>query len=131
MPAADQYPQPWNSVPKSDIFDLVGSDGLPNGKRISESLGFNKKDTSHATGIERAKIRYDKKMPKELRKRLTEWATAINLVGSFFNDYEKTMAWFQTPNYHLGNIPPASMIKAGRYNRLVSFIQSSLEGNLP
>ncbi|HLX52475.1 MAG TPA: MbcA/ParS/Xre antitoxin family protein, partial [Aquella sp.] len=58
-----------------------------------------------------------------------EWATAINLVAEFFNDPNKTMIWFKTPNPQLGDMSPRDMIRIGRFKKLFSFIQSALNDN--
>jgi hypothetical protein len=76
-----------------------------------------------------ASIRYDLKMPEELMERMREWATALNLVANFFNDEHKTMLWFQLPNPLLGNMTPREMIRVGRFNKLLKFIQTALDEN--
>ena len=74
-------------------------------------------------------VRYDQKMPEELRERLIEWATAINLVANFFGSGEKAILWFQTANPLLGNMTPRDMIRVGRFKKLLKFIQTALEEN--
>ena len=68
-------------------------------------------------------------MPSDLRERLVEWATAINLVGSYFNDANKTMLWFQISNPQLGGMSPRDMIRVGRFKKLLKFIQTALDEN--
>ncbi len=118
----------FDSVPSEDIFNLY-SDGQVDGKRVVELLKCRKKDVARATGISAKSIRYDNKMPATLKDRLTEWAVTINLVGSYFKDVHKTMLWFQTDNPLLGNVPPLAMIKAGRFKKLLKFIQTALDEN--
>jgi hypothetical protein len=69
-------------------------------------------------------------MPAELRERLIEWATAINLVANFFGDGDKALLWFQTPNPLLGNMTPRDMIRVGRFKKLLKFIQTALDENI-
>lgn len=105
------------------------SKGKPEGKRIADFLNYKKQDVAAATGIPLASIRYDIKMPDELRERLVEWATALNLVASYFNDVEKTVLWFQVSNPLLGNMSPRDMIRLGRFKKLLKFIQTALDEN--
>jgi len=53
------------------------------------------------------------------------------LVNSFFLDDKKTTLWLNTSNPLLGDVTPMSMIFDGRTDKLVKFIESSLEGNFP
>lgn len=93
---------------------------------------FKKEDISRATGITLASIRYDEKIPPELRIRIIEWANLLNLVAGFFKgDPQKTYLWFTIPNPSLGNISPRDMIRIGRYKKLMSFVQNALDENNP
>lgn len=68
-------------------------------------------------------------MPQELEKRLFEWAIALNLVGSYFGDLDKTILWFQAPNDLLGDLSPRDMIRLGRFKKLYKFIKNALSDN--
>lgn len=70
---------------------------------------------------------YDDKIPQELQEHMREWAIALNLVGNFFKDKEKTTLWFHIPNPLLGNVSPRDMIRLGRSKKLLKFIQTTLE----
>ncbi|MCP4679735.1 MAG: hypothetical protein GY854_30445 [Deltaproteobacteria bacterium] len=118
----------FNSVPEEDTFNLY-TDGQVDGKKVVDFLKYKKKDVAVATGISTQSVRYDNKMPAELAERLTEWAVAINLVGNHFKDAHKTILWFQTINPLLGNVSPQAMIKAGRFKKLLKFIQTALDEN--
>lgn len=118
----------FDSVPKKDVFHLFNG-AQPDGKKVADFLNYRKEDISVATGVPIGSVRYDSKMPEVLRQRLVEWATAINLVGSFFNDQDKTILWFQVPNPLLGNIAPRDMIRIGRFDKLLKFIQTALDEN--
>jgi hypothetical protein len=50
-------------------------------------------------------------------------------VNGFFKDEEKTKLWMETNNPLLGEISPIQMMQLGRYQKLMQFIDSSLEGN--
>ncbi len=118
----------FRSVAENDIFQLF-QDGEPDGKKVVDFLNYKKEDVSVAANIPRTSVRYDLKMPAELRERLMEWATAINLVGSYFDDQEKTMLWFQVPNPLLGGHSPRDMIRVGRFKKLLHFVQTALDEN--
>lgn len=54
------------------------------------------------------------------------------LVLKFFNqDMKKTTAWFGAPNPLLGEVSPNQMLEMGRHEKLLKFIESQLEGNVP
>lgn len=73
----------------------------------------------------------DKTPSNEIKERIVEWATAIDLVDRYFNDFNRTMIWFHTANPMLGNQIPGDMIRVGRYKKLLKFIKTSLsEGGL-
>jgi Protein of unknown function (DUF2384) len=126
--ATQLAPHLFRNVPSQDVFHFFKS-GYLNGKRVVEFLGYNKKQVAEASCLTIGAIRYDQKIPEVLLERLTEWATAINLVGSFFKDEHRTMLWFQMPNPLLGGMSPRDMIRMGRFKKLLSFIQTALDEN--
>lgn len=123
----------FNTVPTKDFFHFFeSSKGEPpkiQSRKVIDFLEFSKNDVATAADESITSIRYDDKMPIELRERIQEWAIAINLVASFFNDSDKTMMWFRVPNPLLGNMTPRDMIRIGRFKRLMQFIQSALNEN--
>lgn len=118
----------FKSIPSRDFMHFY-ENGVFHGKKVVDFLNYKNTDVSIATKIPEKSIRYDDRMTMILKERLMEWATAINLVASFFQDNDKAMLWFQTPNPHLGSIRPRDMIILGRYSKLLNFIQSALEEN--
>lgn len=55
---------------------------------------------------------------------------ARKLVLWFFKgDKKKTDLWFDTKNPLLGNVSPNEMIRAGRRDKLISFIENQLSEN--
>ena len=123
----------FNTVPKKDFFNFFESSKNETPrvqpKRVVDFLEFSKSDVAAAADESPSLVRYDEKMPIELRERIAEWAIAINLVGSFFNEAEKTMMWFRISNPLLGNMSPRDMIRIGRSKRLMRFIQTALSEN--
>lgn len=119
------------------IFDTVPQDYLsfyednkPQFNRIAQFLHFKKEDISRATGFSQNSVRYDDKMPPELKERITEWAILFNLVAGFFKgDVEKTQLWFITINPLLGNVAPRDMIRFGRFKKLFKFVTNALAEN--
>lgn len=120
-------PAIFNSIPSSDMLGLFKNTGKPNYDRVKNILGYSKQDISIASGVPLGSVRFDKKIPIELTERVTEWATAIGLVHSFFKDESKTILWFKVPNPLLGDVAPRDMIKVGRSKKLLKFIQTALE----
>ena len=122
-------PALFESIPSEDYFNFFkGSE--PDGKKVVDFLRYKKEDVSIATGVPLKSIRYDLKMSSELRGRLMEWATAINLVGNYFKDLNKTVLWLHTSNPLLGNMSPRDMIRIGRFKKLLKFIQTALDENI-
>jgi len=118
----------FDTVPKEDRFHFFNGSN-PNYDKIKEVLEFSKNDISKASHVPVHSVRYDEKMPQELRERMTEWAQSLALVASHFNDLDKTILWFRVPNPLLGGISPRDMIKVGRFKKLIKFIQNALDEN--
>lgn len=129
MSNAVQYsPELFRNVPLKDVLHLF-ENGRPNAKKVVHLLNYKKEDVAVASNVPIASVRYDLKMPEELLERMREWAAALNLVANFFKDEHKTMLWFQLPNPLLGNMTPRDMIRVGRFNKLLKFIQTALAEN--
>lgn len=116
------------SIPQEDNLHLY-DDGEVDAKKVVDFLAYKKRDVATAADVSIKSVRYDHKMPAALRERIREWAVAINLVGGFFHDEQKTMLWFHTPNPMLGNVSPRAMIRAGRFAKLLRYIQTALDEN--
>ena len=116
------------TVPDSDIAKLFNK-GEVDAEKVVKLLKYKKEDVAVASGVPVASVRYDSKMSVDLRERMVEWATAINLVASYFNNLEKALLWFQVSNPLLGNMSPRDMIRVGRFKRLLKFIQTALDEN--
>jgi hypothetical protein len=118
----------FDTVPKEDIMALYTA-GRPDYQKVVTLLDFKKSDVAKASNVAVESIRFDQKMPKDLQDRITEWATALNIVGQYFKDPQKTVLWFKVPNPLLGNIAPREMIRVGRFNKLFRFILNALSEN--
>ena len=118
-----------------DIFSTVSRKdyiGSADPKSIVDFLEFQKSDVSKATGQPKASIRYDDRIPTEVKNRIREIGNIINLVAEYFDgDLEKTKLWFDTPNPLLGDMSPRDMIRYARYLKLRKFVLSALSGKRP
>jgi hypothetical protein len=118
----------FDNVARQDHLHFTRPSGEIDYKGVAAFLDFDKKDLSRIADVKQASVRFDEKIPGDLAQRLKEIANILNLVAEIFEgDAEKTALWFQTPNYHLGEISPRNMIRAGRYKRLLKFIQEARE----
>jgi hypothetical protein len=122
-------PAIFNSIPTSDELGLLNKTGKPDYNRVRDILGYTKQDIAIATNVRFESIRFDNKIPSELIEQMTEWATAIALVHSFFKDETKTVLWFKVPNPLLGDVAPRDMIKLGRFKKLLKFIQTARDAD--
>jgi len=48
--------------------------------------------------------------------------------AAFYGDTDRTWMWFKTPNSNLGGVSPLDMIRVGRMNKLVSYINEAQQG---
>src|SRR5262245_8318321 len=64
-PAA-RRPQLFRSVPDRDYLRLFDK-GRPRGRRVVAILGYSKKEVAGAAGVPASSVRYDAKMPSDLR----------------------------------------------------------------
>jgi hypothetical protein len=119
----------FNTIPSHDYLHLLEDNAS---KKVVDFLQLTKEDVAKATGLPKASIRYDARIPNELVQRLQEIGVICELVAEHFKgDIRKTVLWFQIKNPALGNISPRDMIRYGRYQKLVKFVQNALAGNTP
>ncbi len=112
----------FNVVPKRDPLNLWSSDGLDY-REVSELLEYDKNELSKLAGVAKSSVRFDAKIPRDLKERLEEIAVIASLVAEYFEgDGEKTALWFRMPNPMLGGLAPRDMIRRGRYNKLLNFV---------
>lgn len=129
MRSQRKEPSLFTTIPTRDYLGILkGSDP----KKVVNYLQLTQEDVANATRVPKASVRYDKKIPEELAQRLQEIAVICELVAEYFNgDLEKTALWFRINNPQLGNISPRDMIRIGRYQKLIKFVQSALAGEAP
>lgn len=110
-----------------DVLNLF-RDGHPDYKRIAELTKLSKTDLGKISQVAKSSVRFDAHIPEPVAERLREIANIANLVAEFFNgDAQKTALWFEIANPMLGNISPRTMIRLGKYKRLLSFVLQARE----
>lgn len=120
----------FNNIPKQDYLGILKENNSP--KSVVDFLELTKEDVASATGINKASIRYDERIPSELEHCLQEIGMICALVAEHFKgDLKKTALWFRIKNPALGNISPRDMIRNGRYIKLQRLIQNFRVGNYP
>lgn len=123
-----------NMSPGFSLFDTVPDDILHFGhgdsfdaRRVPSLLGLKKEDVSRLASVSVKSVRYDHAIPEQVRERLEEIASTINMVAKAFDgNAEKTTTWFRARNPMLGDVSPRDMIRLGRYDRLRKFIINAM-----
>lgn len=113
--------------------DYIGFQTDGGVKKVVNFLNLHNKDVLKATGqIKTKTIRYDERIPHELKERLEEIGNLINVTAEYFQgDLKKTTLWFNTKNPLLGDMSPKEMIAYGRYEKLRKFILNAISGIKP
>lgn len=110
-----------------DLLNLY-RDGRPDYKRIADLTKLSKTDLGKISQVAKSSVRFDAHIPEPVAERLREIANIANLVAEFFaGDAQKTALWFEIANPMLGNISPRTMIRLGKYKRLLSFVLQARE----
>jgi hypothetical protein len=91
-------------------------------------LEFTKDDIASAASVPGSSVRFDHRMPTEVRDRMIEIATICELVAEHLGSREKAALWFKISNPLLGNISPRDMLRMGRFKKLQRFIVEALSG---
>jgi len=126
------------ATPTARLFGTVAPKdylGFWDGERfepqaVARFLGLTKAEVGKVAGVAPSSVRFDQKIPHDVRERLLEIANICGLVAQFFaGDRARTALWFRTRNPMLGNIAPRDMIRFGRYERLSRFVLEALQEN--
>ena len=117
--------QLFDNVPVDDPLGFWANHGLDY-SRLSEFLDLDKGDLSKLAGVSKSSVRFDNKIPRDLKDHLEQIAVICTLVAEYFEgDGAKTALWFKTMNPMLGSISPRDMIRLGRSKNLQKFIYAS------
>jgi len=128
---ATTAPNVFETVPLRRNLDFYEKNHV-SPKKVTDFLELTKDEISGATGVPKGSIRFDDRIPEELKRYITELAVACEKVAEVFGgDAIKTVMWFQTRNPLLGNISPRDMIRLGRFSKLMRFIQNARTGQRP
>ncbi len=115
----------FETVPED--FMQFGQGASFDAKRVPTVLGLKKEDVSRLASVSVKSVRYDDAIPLQVRERLEEIASTINMVATAFDgDVDKTTSWFLARNPMLGDISPRDMIRLGRFERLRKFIINAM-----
>jgi len=119
-----------NHIAREDLLNLY-RDGRPDYKRIAELTKLSKTDLGKISQVAKSSVRFDAHIPEPVAERLREIANIANLVAEFFSgDAQKVALWFEIANPMLGNISPRTMIRLGKYKRLLSFVLQAREDDV-
>ena len=115
----------FDSVPGGDPLHFWANHGLDYG-RVTDFLDLDTSALSKLAGVSKSSVRFDERIPRDLKDRMEQVAIICSLVAEYFGgDGRKTALWFKTINPMLGNISPRDMIRLGRYKKLQKFINSA------
>jgi hypothetical protein len=118
----------FQTVPKDNLLGLLLSGGRVDVQGTKDFLEFTKDDIASATSVPGSSVRFDHRMPTEVRDRMIEIATICELVAEHLGSREKAALWFKISNPLLGNISPRDMLRMGRFKKLQRFIVEALSG---
>lgn len=117
------------TVARSDHFGFGSGESL-DARKVADFMGFRKSEIAKLAGVASTSVRFDHKMPAQVREAIERIANLVELVAQFFDgDAAKTALWFKTTNPMLGNRSPRDMIFQGRYDRLRRFVLAALDEN--
>lgn len=106
-----------------DVLGLYKRGGELDYKRIADLVQLSKSDLSSISGVAKSSVRFDHHIPAPVAERLREIANIANHVAEYFKgDAQKVALWFELPNPMLGDLSPRTLIRGGRYKRLLSFV---------
>lgn len=121
----------FDVVPKEDYLGFRSSDGQFIPKNVVEFLDLKNDEVAKAANVSEASVRYDERMPEDLKIRILEIGNICQLVArEFKGDRVRTATWFKVSNPYLGNISPRDMIRLGRYKKLYKILQNLIAGNV-
>lgn len=118
----------FNTIPE-DQLGFFANQTLQAGQ-VAEFLDFSKRDIAQVASVPVNSVRYDDKIPRQVREHIEQIAIICGLVALFFKgDKLKTALWMRTRNPLLGEITPREMIRYGRMKKLQRIVQDALDAN--
>lgn len=118
----------FNTIP-DDRLGFFANQTLQSA-RVADFLDFSKRDIAQVANVSLSSVRYDDKIPRQVREHIEQIAIICSLVARFFEgDPLKTALWMRTRNPLLGEISPRDMIRYGRIKKLQRIVNDALEAN--
>lgn len=116
----------FSSVYRGDPLNFWAGAGLDY-ERVRDLVGLSNSDLSRVAHVAKASVRFDERIPPELKERMEQIANCCAMVAEHFKgDAQKVALWFGAQNPMLGNISPRDMIRYGRFAKLQRFIVGAL-----
>jgi hypothetical protein len=118
----------FSSIPKRSYLGIY-QDEAKYPKKVVDFLELTQSEVAKATAVSPRSVRYDSRIPEDVKRKLIEIGVIVEMVAEFFEgDIRKTHLWFITQNPLLGHIAPRDMVRYGRYKKLLKFVNDSLAG---
>jgi len=118
----------FKTVPKRKILSFIYDEN--NEVNVRELMGFlhlEKSEIAALCGIKQESVRFDERMPVDVRNLFIEIANMCELVGQYFEgDPVKTETWFKVVNPKLNNQSPVHLIKAGKCKDITDLLLSEI-----
>lgn len=119
----------YSNVANADPLHFGQGNAL-NYKSVAEFLELGPESLSKMSGVSKSSVRFDNRIPPDLKTHLEQIANICSLVAEYFDgNAERTALWFKTPNPMLGGVTPRDMIRVGRYKKLLQFVSQAREDN--
>lgn len=116
-------PELYRTTYNKDLLGLKAGGTSIQPKKVADFLDLSADDISKVAGVTKKSVRFDEKIPNEVKERLEQIGNICLLVAEYFKgEPQKTALWFRTPNPLLGDISPRDMIRFGRYKKLMKFV---------
>jgi hypothetical protein len=116
----------FGNVFRTDSLQFWADHGL-NYEKVREVVGLTNQDLSRVAHVAVSSVRFDERIPPELKTRMEQIANCCLLIAEHFDgDPKKVAIWFGAPNPMLGNVSPRDMIRYGRFAKLQRFVTEAL-----
>lgn len=121
----------FDNVYGDDSLKFWADHGLLDYERVKEVVGLTNQDLSRVAHVAKGSVRFDERIPPDLKTRMEQIANCCLLVAQHFKgDATKVAIWFGAPNPMLGNVSPRDMIRYGRFAKLQRFVAEALGRSL-
>jgi predicted nucleotidyltransferase len=116
----------FQTVSRGDPLGFWADRALDAG-RVAHFLGLDRNELARIGGVAATSVRFDSKIPAQLRARLEEIGNTLSLVAEHLqDDGARTSQWLRTRNPLLGEASPLELIRTGGYERLRRHVMDAL-----